>query len=80
MDEVTVAVRLNGVLAERLGARRRLVLPAGATVEDLVAALRTEAGLGDVQLAVAVGGAIVAGSRLLATGDEVAVLVPAAGG
>lgn len=75
-----VAVRLNGALAERLGARRRIGLPAGATVDDLVAALLAEAGLAPVPLAVAVGGAIAPGARPLAPGDEIAVLVPAAGG
>ena len=40
---ITVAVRLNGPLAERLGARRSVTLPDGATADDLVRALRDEA-------------------------------------
>jgi molybdopterin converting factor small subunit len=77
---VTVAVRLNGPLAERLGARRSVTLPDGATADDLVATLGAEAQLGMPSVAVGVGGRVVGGATPLADGDEVAVLVPYAGG
>jgi molybdopterin converting factor small subunit len=77
---VTVAVRLNGPLAERLGARRSMALPDGATADDLVQALRGEAAVELPAVAVSVGGRVVGGATSLADGDEVAVLVPYAGG
>jgi len=77
---VTVAVRLNGPLAERLGARRSVTLPDGATADDLVQALRGEGAVELARVAVSVGGRVVGGAASLADGDEVAVLVPYAGG
>ena len=77
---ITVAVRLNGPLAERLGARRIVTLPDGATTDDLVQALREEAAVELPRVAVSVGGRVVGGATPLADGDQVAVLVPYAGG
>ena len=77
---VTVAVRLNGALAERLGARRSMTLPDGATADDLVRLLRDEAGVDIATLAVSVDGRVVGGATALADGAAVAVLVPFAGG
>lgn len=77
---ITVAVRLNGPLAERLGARRSVTLPDGATADDLVQALRDEAQVDLPKVAVGVGGRVVGGATALGEGDEVAVLVPYAGG
>jgi molybdopterin converting factor small subunit len=77
---VTVAVRLNGPLAERLGARRSVTLPDGATADDLVAALRGDAAADLPRVAVSVAGRVVGGATSLSDGDEVAVLVPYAGG
>ncbi|WP_217915492.1 MoaD/ThiS family protein [Miltoncostaea marina] len=77
-----VDVRLEGPLAGRLGPRRRLRLPEGARVAELVAALAREAGPGAVVGHVAlVGGRPADGARRLADGDEVAVIPapPAAG-
>jgi molybdopterin converting factor small subunit len=76
---VTVDVRLNGPLADRLGARRSMRLPDGATADDLVHALRAEAGV-DVNVVVSVGGRVVSGATRLADRAAVAVLVPYAGG
>jgi molybdopterin converting factor small subunit len=77
---VTVAVRLNGPLAERLGARRSMTLPDGATAADLVQALRDEAQAAIPRVAVGVGGRVVGDETTLADGDDVAVLVPYSGG
>ena len=77
---ITVAVRLNGPLAERLGARRSVTLPDGATADDLVQALRGEAAVELPRVAVSVGGRVVGGGTSLGDADEVAVLVPYAGG
>ncbi len=83
MPGITVHVRLSGTLAERLGARRTLELEPGATVDDLVAAVGREAGYaagGLRGLAVVSGGSFLARGRALADGEELDVLVPAAGG
>ncbi len=83
MPGITVQVRLTGTLAERLGVRRSVALEAGATVDDLVAALGRDGGFepGVLRgLAVVAGGSFLARGRALADGDEVDVLVPAAGG
>ena len=77
---VTVSVRFNGPLSERLGARRRVVLPDSSTVDDLVQALREEAGVAPPRVAVSVGGRVVGGEVQLADDADVAVLVPYAGG
>lgn len=79
--QVAVRVRLNGELAARLGPRRELAMPTGATVADLLGRLAAEAGLPDAAgLAVAVGGTVVSPDRPLAEGEELAVLTPVAGG
>jgi molybdopterin converting factor small subunit len=83
MPGITVRVRLTGTLAERLGTRRAVALDAGATVDDLVAALGREAGYDDGTLrglAVVAAGSYVARGRALADGEELDVLVPVAGG
>jgi molybdopterin converting factor small subunit len=77
---VTVAVRLNGALAERLGARRSVTLPDGSTADDLVRVLSDEAGVALANVAVGVDGRVVGGTTVLADGAAVAVLVPYAGG
>jgi sulfur carrier protein ThiS len=83
MAAMSVAVRLSGPLAARLGPRRRVELAAGATAADLVAELGRQAGLepGELRgLAVVAGGAFLAREHMLADGLEVHVLVPVAGG
>ncbi|MDX6376426.1 MAG: hypothetical protein QOE98_729 [Gaiellaceae bacterium] len=77
---VTVTVRLNGPLAERLGARHRVVLPDSATVDDLVRTLLEQAGEALPRVAVSVGGRVVSGDTQLADNADVSVLVPYAGG
>jgi sulfur carrier protein ThiS len=78
--QITVTVRLGG----RLGAGHRSVrLPAGATVEILLAALcdQVDAGMrGLAAAAVAVGGDVVERDHALRDGDAVAVILPVAGG
>ena len=78
-----VAIRATGPLRDALGVRRALTLPAGATVADALAALAGEAampaGLLD-RAAVSIEGAIVDRGHALAEGDEIALVVPAAGG
>lgn len=72
---------MNGELAARLGARREVTMPAGASVSDLLERLAAEAGLvGPAGLAVAVAGSVVSPDRPLAEGEELAVLTPVAGG
>jgi sulfur carrier protein ThiS len=79
-QEITVTVRLGG----RLGAgRRSMRLPAGATVELMLAALACEIELGAAGLAaaaVAVGGDLVGHDHPLRDGDAVALILPVAGG
>ena len=78
-----VSIRSTGPLRDALGPRRALEVQAGATVADALSLLGEEAavpaGLLD-RAAVSIGGAIVARSQALAEGDEVALVVPAAGG
>ncbi|MFN8111223.1 MAG: MoaD/ThiS family protein [Thermoleophilia bacterium] len=79
--DVTVDVRCNGRLAEALGSRRRVRLPAGATVAELLGVLAADAGLETATgLAVSVAGQVVGADRRLDDGDAVAVLTPIAGG
>jgi molybdopterin converting factor small subunit len=77
---VTVTVRLNGPLAERLGPRHRVVLPDSATADDLVRTLLEQAGEALPRVAVSVDGRVVGGDAQLADNADVSVLVPYAGG
>jgi molybdopterin converting factor small subunit len=83
MPGLRVYVRLSGAMAERLGARRSLLLAPGATVDDLVAALARDAGFDPASLrglAVVADGAFLARSHAVSDGEELDVLVPVAGG
>ena len=77
---ITVEVRLGA----RLGpGRRRVQLPAGATVADLLAALAPELGRAPGELAgvaVALGGDVVGRDRVLRDGEALALILPVAGG
>jgi sulfur carrier protein ThiS len=77
---VTVDVRLGA----RLGpGRRRVQLPAGATVADLLAALAPDLARTPEELAgvaVALGGEVVGRERVLADGEALALILPVAGG
>ncbi len=81
---MTVHVRLSGELARICGAARLAVdLPEGATVAEVRAALVARVpALGDALKATLplVRGAHVAPDAPLAGGDELALLLPAAGG
>jgi molybdopterin converting factor small subunit len=83
-NAVHIEVRLGPGLATAAGTRRlRVALPQGATVENLLERLRAlepgiAAGL-DSALPV-VGGNHTGRSQQLADGDEVALLIPVAGG
>jgi molybdopterin synthase sulfur carrier subunit len=81
---VQIEVRLGPGLATAAGTRRlRVVLPPGATVENLLESLRAlEPGIAsglDAALPV-VGGSHASRGRQLADGDQVALLIPVAGG
>jgi sulfur carrier protein ThiS len=77
---VTVDVRLGA----RLGpGRRRIRLPDGATVADLLAALAPDLGRSPDELAgvaVAVEGEVVGRERILRDGEALALILPVAGG
>jgi sulfur carrier protein ThiS len=77
---IAVEVRLGA----RLGpGRRRVELPAGATVTDLLGALEPALGVGPERLgsvAVAVGGEVVGRDRPLRDGEAVTLVLPVAGG
>jgi sulfur-carrier protein len=80
---VHVVVRSTVTLRDALGPRRPVALPHGATVADLLDALAAADGavaeaLGRVVVSVA--GTTVDRSRPLADGDEVALILPVAGG
>jgi molybdopterin converting factor small subunit len=81
---VQIEVRLGPGLATAAGARRlRVALPQGATVDNLLEHLRSAepaiaAGL-DSALPV-VGGTHASRAQQLAEGDQVALLMPVAGG
>ena len=79
-----IDVRLGSGLARLAGAPRLQVdVRAGATVGDLlgvVASERPALAPGLPSALTVVGGSQVGGERVLAEGDEVAVLVPVAGG
>jgi sulfur carrier protein ThiS len=78
--EMTVDVRLGA----RLGpGRRRMRLPAGATVGDLLAALAPDLERSPDELrgvAVAVQGEVVGRARVLRDGETLALVLPVAGG
>ena len=78
--EMTVDVRLGA----RLGpGRRRMRLPAGATVADLLAALAPDLERSPDELrgvAVAVQGEVVGRERVLRDGEALALVLPVAGG
>ena len=82
MPGPTVTVRLSGPLAARLGSRRTVQLPDGATVEALIAEIASLAGAGVEArgLAAVAGGEFLARDAPLADGQQVDVLVPVAGG
>jgi len=77
-------VRLNGALARAAGqARLAVTVPDGATVAELIAEVRRRYPAHAQALAVAVavqGGRHVAGDARLVPGQEVALLLPVAGG
>jgi molybdopterin converting factor small subunit len=79
-----IAVRLGSGLSRLAGrSRLELELADGATVGDLldrVAGDRPELGAGMPSVLTVVRGTQVAGDRVLADGDEVALLIPVAGG
>jgi len=81
---LTVSVRLFARYAEAVGAERLdLGLPTGATVADLLTALRAQVpgfGVLPPRLLCAVNLAHVLPSHTLREGDEVAILPPLAGG
>ena len=79
-----VNVRLSGDLARRVGnARIRVTLVENATVSDLVAHLRQQYPAAEARIDLAVpiiAGQHVSPSAKLAAGQEVALLLPVAGG
>jgi sulfur carrier protein ThiS len=81
---VTGGLAVQVRLGPRLGpGHRRVELPAGATVADLVAALAPELGLEPERLAgvaVASGGEVVGRDHALRDGESVTLLLPVAGG
>jgi sulfur carrier protein ThiS len=82
MPEPTVTVEVR--LGARLGpGRRRVSLPAGATVDDLLATLAPELGRAPGELAgvaVAVRGEVVGRAHRLCDGESLALILPVAGG
>jgi MoaE-MoaD fusion protein len=81
---VVVRVRLSGELARAAGAARAEVeVPEGATVADLLARLAArhpDLGPALGRALPMVRGSHAEGGRALAAGEEVALLLPAAGG
>lgn len=79
-----VIVRVNGTLAQKVGlARFPVELPAQATVDDLLQALRDRHPEADAELCrvvAVVGGTHQSTSVTLESGQEVALLLPVAGG
>ncbi len=81
--EIRVTVRLFASYAEAAGKEEmRLVLPAGATAGDCLAAVRREAWAAKVppSPAVAVNLRYAKADAALQEGDEVAIIPPVAGG
>ena len=81
---MTIQVRLSAGLAREVGqARLSLTLPAGSTVADLLAQLRARHPGAVSQLDVAIpviAGQPVSPTASLTAGQEVALLLPIAGG
>jgi len=78
-----VTARISATLAAGGPTRRALEVPDGATVADAIAALEVGLELTPGALhaaAVSTGGAIVGHDRELLGGEELAVVVPVAGG
>lgn len=77
-----LTVRLNGALAQQMGrSRMQVTLADGATVDDLLAHLYAQAPLQILTRAVPfVAGQHVERSTPLQNGQEVALLIPIAGG
>ncbi len=84
MAAMKVTVRLFAILRERAGRDSiELSLPDGATVEEAVKALRSEAGLdviGQLPVRMAVNREYAEASSTLAPGDELALVPPVSGG
>jgi molybdopterin synthase catalytic subunit len=85
MEPITVSVRLCAILRERAGVDSiELELPAGATVEDAIAALGQTAGLAGVidrlPVAMAVNRDYAGAETPLSAGDELALIPPVSGG
>ncbi len=85
MTPMTVTVRLFAILRERAGRDSlELELADGATVEDALAVLRVEDGIGPVlermPLRAAVNREYVDNDTRLAGGDEIALIPPVSGG
>lgn len=82
-DAIHVQVHLFGIFRELAGADvRRIRLPSGGRVRDLVATLRGEGGMDFLPAAptVAVNREYASPEQQLETGDEVALIPPIAGG
>ena len=83
-ETITIRIRAFAALRDLLGfSNFQMLLPAGADVAGLLAELAAnhpEARLAERRVAVAVNRAIVARDRVLADGDEVALLPPVSGG
>ncbi len=81
-NEIRLNVLLFASYAEALGAFSvDVMLPKGATVDDLLAFVRQlAAGKGLPPAAVAVNQEYATGSHRLEAGDEVAIIPPVAGG
>lgn len=81
MSQVTA--RISATLAAGGPTRRALQVPDGGTVADAIAALEAELGMTAGSLAsaaVSAGGVIVGHDHPLLGGEELAVVVPVAGG
>jgi len=80
---VRVAARISATLAAGGPTRRLLQVPDDGTVGDAIAALEADVGMAPGSLAsaaVSVAGAIVGHDHPLLGGEELAVVVPVAGG
>ena len=78
-----VTARISATLAAGGPTRRALEVPEGGTVDDAIAALEADLGMAPGSLgaaAVSVAGSIVGHDRQLLGGEELAVVVPVAGG